>query len=328
MLQLLRNRNTDSVRVLSFALSLFVGACEESTVPIATGDGDAGGEGTVQEPSTVRPEGDAAGEPDDDTPPKTPPATPKSDGGKAALDGGTAGPGKPSLDASSEAIDPVVDVDVSGDASTPAGDGGFVAPWVTREDLGKGDGKDVVCIGDSWMAGALNGAGIQAGLDRAGTNYRQYAVTATTLLSGQIPGQYDRAKSADPKISTVIMTGGGNDVMFSGGACNTPEKCAEFGAEILAGLNKLWTKMADDGVKDVIYIQYSDSAGSTPTDSRGATKASAPICTSGRISCHSVPTTDIITRADLADGIHPGRAGNDRIAKRVLELMATRKIRR
>lgn len=325
MLHFLRIRITDSVPVLSLALSLLVGACDESTAPIPAGDDDAGG-GTVQEPATVEPEDDVPSAPGDDAPPKTPPATAKPDGGKAGLDGGTVGPGNPSLDASSEPVSP--DVDVSGDASTPSGDGGFVAPWVTREDLGKGDGKDVVCIGDSWMAGALNGAGIQAGLDRAGTNYRQYAVTATTLLSGQIPGQYDRAKRADPKISTVIMTGGGNDVMFSGGACNTPEKCAEFGAEILAGLNKLWTQMADDGVKDVIYIQYSDSAGSTPTDSRGATKASAPICTSGRISCHSVPTTDIITRADLADGIHPGRAGNDRIAKRVLELMATRKIRR
>jgi len=327
MLHFLRNRNTDSVRVLSLALSLLVGACDESTAPIPAGDGEDEDDGTTMEPTTVEPDDDAAGEPVDDDTPSTPPAMPKPDGGKAALDGGTAGPGKPSLDASSE-LDPVVDVDVSGDASTPVGDGGFVAPWVTREDLGKGDGKDVVCIGDSWMAGALNGAGIQAGLDRAGTNYRQYGVTATTLLSGQIPGQYDRAKRADPKISTVIMTGGGNDVMFSGGACNTPEKCAEFGAEILAGLNKLWTQMADDGVKDVIYIQYSDSAGSTPSDSRGATKASAPICTSGRISCHSVPTTDIITRADLADGIHPGRAGNDRIAKRVLELMEMRKIRR
>jgi hypothetical protein len=59
-----------------------------------------------------------------------------------------------------------------------------------------------------------------------------------------------------------------------------------------------------------------------------AARPTAPICSSGRISCHSVPTSDLISRADLADGIHPGRAGNDRIAKRVLMLMEERKVRR
>jgi lysophospholipase L1-like esterase len=178
------------------------------------------------------------------------------------------------------------------------------------------------------MAGPLGGAGIQAGLDRAGTNYRHYAVTATTLLSGQIPGQYDQAKRANPKISTVIMTGGGNDVMFTAGSCSTPEACAAFTEMITAALDELWTKMADDGVKDVIYVQYSANAGSTPEENRGKSKAVAKICTSGRLYCHSVPTTDIIARSDLADGIHPGTPGNDRIAKRVLMLMEERKIRR
>jgi len=212
-----------------------------------------------------------------------------------------------------------------------AGSGGAAAAeidWTMREDLGKGDGKDVVTIGDSWMAGPLNGAGIQAGLDRAGTDYRHYAVTATTLLSGQIPGQYDSAKRADAKISTVIMTGGGNDVMFTAGSCSTPEACMEFTKKITAGLDELWTKMADDGVKDVIYVQYSDSAGSTPMENRSMSKTVVPICTTGRIYCHSIPTSDIISDADLADGIHPGSAGNDRIAKRILMLMETRKVRR
>jgi lysophospholipase L1-like esterase len=222
-------------------------------------------------------------------------------------------------------IDP--ELDAAAEASATS-DGGFIPPWMKRADLGEGDGKDVVTIGDSWMAGPLGGAGIQAGLDRAGTDYRHYAVTATTLLSGQIPGQYDRAKRANPKISTVIMTGGGNDVMFTAGSCSTPESCAEFSTKITNALNTLWTKMADDGVKDVIYVQYSENAGSTPAENRGGSAKPAAICYSGRISCHTVPTTDIIARSDLTDGIHPGTAGNNRIAKRVLELMVERKVRR
>jgi Domain of unknown function (DUF4334)/GXWXG protein len=238
----------------------------------------------------------------------------------AGLDAGTG------TDAGSDA-GPAAEPQPPPDASVAA-DGGFVAPWVTRADLGKGDGKDVVTIGDSWMSGALGGSGIQAALDRAGTDYRHYAVTATTLLSGQIPGQYDRAKRANPNISTVIMTGGGNDVMFTAGSCSTPAACAEFSVKISDALDKLWTKMADDGVKDVVYVQYSDNAGSTPAENRGGDPKPVAVCTSGRISCHTVPTTDIISRADLADGIHPGTAGNNRIAKRVLALMEERKIRR
>jgi hypothetical protein len=97
---------------------------------------------------------------------------------------------------------------------------------------------------------------------------------------------------------------------------------------ISAGLDELWTKMADDGVKDVIYVQYADSAGTTPKDNRSGTRPVVPICTTGRIYCHTVPTSDIISAADLADGIHPGTAGNTRIAKRVLMLMEERKVRR
>jgi lysophospholipase L1-like esterase len=319
----LRGPTKDVLVFLFLAATLPVGACTDSVLPAPSGD-EPTDDNSAGEPAT----GDDDTEPADAGQPSKP-VTGKSDAGKSgaakpALDA-AAGTPSPSLDASLVDSDPVGDV--SADASTSS-DGGFVPPWMTRADLGKGDGKDVVTIGDSWMAGALGGAGIQAALDREGTKYRHYAVTATTLLSGQIPGQYDSAKRANPKISTVIMTGGGNDVMFTAGACSTPEACAEFAGKITMALNTLWTKMANDGVEDVIYVQYADSAGSTPTGSRGASKAVAEICYSGRLSCHTVPTSDIISRSDLADGIHPGAAGNTRIAKRVLELMEQRKIRR
>ncbi|MEY4508404.1 MAG: hypothetical protein RLZZ450_526 [Pseudomonadota bacterium] len=314
---------------LSFGMALLVGACSETAAPSPHGE-DTPDDKTSTDPVSTDEDEDTAA-PSKDAGKATTPSSGKPDSGKPAtskpvLDAGTGTSNPPALDASVSVPDP--DVDVSGDAATPAGDGGFVPPWMTRADLGKGDGKDVVTIGDSWMSGPVGGAGIQAGLDRAGTKYRHYAVTATTLLSGQIPGQYDDAKRANPKISTVIMTGGGNDVMFTGGACSTPEACAEFSGKITAALNTLWTKMADDGVKDVIYVAYSENAGSTPVENRGASKAVAQICYSGRISCHTVATTDIIAKSDLADGIHPGTAGNNRIAMRVLAMMEERKMRR
>ena len=198
--------------------------------------------------------------------------------------------------------------------------------WSKRTDLGKGDGSDVVTIGDSWMDYIGGGGGIQAGLDRAGFRYRHYALSGTTLLSGQIPSQYTQAKSVNPDIKTIIMTGGGNDVMFSGG-CNTEELCEMSVMRIQEGLQELWSQMADDGVKDVIYIQYSEDAGTAPMGTRPKSTKPVPICLTGRILCHSVPTTELVM-GQLVDGIHPTAGANDRIAAELVKIMEQRKMRR
>jgi hypothetical protein len=197
---------------------------------------------------------------------------------------------------------------------------------MTRDDLGKGDGSDVITIGDSWMDYIGGGGGIQAGLDRAGTNYRHYALSGTTLLSGQIPGQYTRAKASNPKILTAIMTGGGNDIMFTG-SCNTAASCEAAVKELVAAWDKLWTEMAADGVKDVILIQYSADAGTAPMGTRPKMVDQPPICTTGKLNCHYLATTDLVM-GNLVDGIHPSLAANDRIAKALLAMMEERKIRR
>jgi hypothetical protein len=132
---------------------------------------------------------------------------------------------------------------------------------------------------------------------------------------------------ANPKISTVIMTGGGNDVMFTAGSCSTPDACAMMGDKIIDALNVLWTKMADDGVKDVIYVEYSDDAGTTPKANRGMSTKQVEVCFSGRISCHTLATTDLVM-AQLLDGIHPTDPANDRIVAALLKMMEMRGIRR
>jgi lysophospholipase L1-like esterase len=197
------------------------------------------------------------------------------------------------------------------------GAAGMEAPMMPM-DQGKGDGSDVITIGDSWMNIVTNGGGIEGGLDRLMTKYRHYAIAGTTLINGDIPAQYGRAKAANPKIATVIMTGGGNDVMFSGG-CNTKEACTMSAQAIADALDKLWTEMAADGVKTTVYIQYSKYAGTSPMNTRPDTEPIPKICTSGKITCLSVPTTDLIAATDLIDGIHPTLAGCDRIAKATME---------
>jgi lysophospholipase L1-like esterase len=193
-----------------------------------------------------------------------------------------------------------------------------------HEDLGAGDGSDVITMGDSWMSLGLTG--IEQSLRAAGKNYRNYAVAGTTL-AGSIPGQYDQAKRGNPDIKTVIMTGGGNDIMFSGG-CNTAEACEQSVMMIVMMLNTLWTKMSADGVKDVIYINYSRDAGTAPAGTRPTEPPPPPaICATGPIRCHSLQTTDLVM-GQLLDGIHPTSAANDRIVTALIALMEAQGVRR
>jgi lysophospholipase L1-like esterase len=205
----------------------------------------------------------------------------------------------------------------------PMPDAGELPP--DHEDLGMGDGQDVVTIGDSWMSYFLNGGGIEGALDRAGTDYRHYAVAGTTLGTS-IPPQWDQAK-AGGEVKTVIMTGGGNDIMFSGG-CNTKAACEMAVQEIANMLDVLWTQMSDDGVQDVVYIQYSKNAGTAPAENRPATAPTPGICIRGPLRCHSMSTTELVAATDTVDGIHPTSAAADRIAAAVIELMETEGVRR
>jgi hypothetical protein len=253
-------------------------------------------------------------------------AAPPAGGTFALPTAGTGGgdvptPGAGAGTSGSAPEEPVADAGPGGEP-VPTTDAAVTPP--PREDLGVGDGSDVVTIGDSWMS--LGFTGIEQSLRAAGKRYRNYAVAGTTL-GGSIPGQYDQAKRANPDIKTVIMTGGGNDIMFSGG-CNTTEACERSVMMIVMMLNELWTRMSADGVKDVIYIQYSRDAGTAPEGTRPTTPPPPPaICTMGAIRCHSLPTTDLVM-GQLLDGIHPTSAANDRIAAAIIALMEAQGIRR
>jgi hypothetical protein len=283
------------------------GAAGATAVP--TGAPPEAGGSAAPAPTTTAPAAGAAATPPAGTDTGTPPA-----GAAGASAGDVPIPTTP--EAGSAATPPVEPM--AGSAATPP-------PPVV--DLGEGDGSDVVTIGDSWMNYIISGGGIEGALSRAGKSYAGYGVAGTTLLSGQIPGQYTSAKRTHPNISTVIMTGGGNDIMFSGG-CNTPEACEKSVQALSDGLNELWTTMSNDGVKDVVYIRYSKGAGTTNTANLPTTPPTPPvICTTGPIRCTSMDTTDAVMD-QLIDGIHPAPAANDRIVEKLLMTMEMKGIRR
>jgi hypothetical protein len=244
---------------------------------------------------------------------------------------GPTGMGSGGKDASGEAKDAAI-ADSADGATTPPDQDSGPTPAM-HEDLGMGDGRDVVLLGDSWMSNTLQiegtGGGIAPALNQvSGQPYTNYDVQGVMLLMADafgpaIPTQYESAKQFQPGIKTVVMTGGGNDVIQNP---TLQASCMMNGPEC-----KLWSEMSDDGVQDVIYVRYSKAASSSSSDMADAGPPPAPpqICLTGPIRCHSVDTTDLVAATDLAgDGIHPLATANQSIAQRVFDLMTKEGMRR
>ncbi|MBN1654707.1 MAG: SGNH/GDSL hydrolase family protein [Deltaproteobacteria bacterium] len=215
----------------------------------------------------------------------------------------------------------------AGEAGT-GGAAGATNPRVVHheEDLGEGDGQDVITIGDSWMNIITNGGGIEGGLDRVtGKRYRHYALAATTVLSEAIPRQYTSAKAFNPDIKTVIMTGGGNDVIMDmtiiGDCMAGGERCRQRLIEVMNRLAELWSEMSVDGVRDLFVINYSEVAGTGVGDIDVRDEYKEAIAQiPPPIVLHFIETTDIVN-GRLADGIHPTSQACTDIAQAVYDHM-------
>jgi hypothetical protein len=208
-----------------------------------------------------------------------------------------------------------------------------------------GDGSDVVLIGDSWMSNTLQiegtGGGIAPSLIRVSMQrYRNYGLQGVQLLTPNsfgpaIPSQWEDAKRSNPKIKTVVMTAGGNDVIQGSATLQSScsmgtDECKMKLVEISNALDKLWTQMAADGVEDIVHIRYTDHTNTLHPSLQGGKGLPAPsICLSGKVRCHGVDTSDIVAARDLAvDGIHPLQSANERIATRTFDLMKKEGLRR
>jgi GDSL-like Lipase/Acylhydrolase family len=240
---------------------------------------------------------------------------------------------------------PVVRTDGGPVVGTDAGP--VVAPdsGMQRMDLGEGDGKDVITIGDSWMSYG-SGLGIQESLEKVSKrDYRNFGVPGTKLLapvggSPAIPDQYKAAKMADPDIKTVVMTGGGNDILQEillqcvDGAF--AETCQAQIDKVAARLTTFWAEMAADGVQDVIVIGYSRKTnplflGTTSESIEYSAKKIDPLCAAvpAPLRCHSFDSDKAAPNLTfMFDGIHPDGAGYDAIATGVWELMKSKGMRR
>ncbi len=202
------------------------------------------------------------------------------------------------------------------------------------EDLGMGDGSDVITIGDSWMN--LGSVGIQQSLLAvSGQPYRTYGVPGTRLLNGEIPSQYEMAKADNPDIKTVVVSAGGNDILMNVGALldcvSVGPTCMEVIHEVGARYLSFREEMAADGVEDVVVVAYTRGTllGAAPIDYVYESIAQDCSPDDPLVRCHLVDPDEVAGGTmELRDGIHPTDENYDLLGQHIHDLMIAEGIRR
>jgi hypothetical protein len=211
-------------------------------------------------------------------------------------------------------------------------------------------GSSVLLIGDSYMDINTKAFGTElqklakaAGALASGEKYTDRSVSGSQMVGGligpNIPTQYANENNSDGHIKTVVMDGGGNDVLLGDRNCITvqapPESqhCVDTIAGTVAAAKTLFAKMAADGVENVVYFFYPH----LPGGGLGGTKSledatldySLPItresCEGAPVHCVFVDTVGLFgeTAGDFQDGIHPTVANINKISAAVWDAMVT-----
>lgn len=214
---------------------------------------------------------------------------------------------------------------------------GGVGGLLSNDRVSDADNDQVVTIGDSIFA--LSGE-LQDFLESyAGETFRRYTISGAELKGGivatDIYGQYNIAKNDNPNIDTIVMDGGGNDILIPSIALFDPYNCKtqwyQFGRlsstcknfidDIYVDAVNLLNKMDADGVDNVIYLgYYYTKNGLFLLDSMEEAvdygdMRLAQACRNSRANCKFVdPRSSINDSNIIFDGIHPNTEGSRKLA--------------
>jgi hypothetical protein len=240
----------------------------------------------------------------------------------------------------------------SGGATASAGmsaaAGGIGVVSETGKPACKAKTSEVVIVGDSYINWASHT--LPADLAKeAGETWRLYAVGGASMTAGGIakliPAQFEDAITADKDILTVVMDGGGNDVLICDQATYSGcDKCKQAGAkqlpvclkivqDTLATFTKLQDRAAMIGVKDIVYFFYPDVPANTPIGGPNPNEIAdfalpmwkaacdgAEQRTGGKLRCHFVDMVPVFKGQNdyfAAGDIHPNPMGSAAMAKAI-----------
>jgi hypothetical protein len=240
-----------------------------------------------------------------------------------------------------------------GAAGTAADGGGQTAPADPNEPPCESSPNDTVVIGDSyinWPSHTLP-ADLAA---QSGETWPLYAVGGASMATGGIaeliPDQFEDAVAANPNIKFVVMDGGGNDVLIpdasfaGGGDCKNSDMagslpvCQQIVKQSFDAATKLFTRMAEVGVKDVLYFFYPHVPKGTPIGGDNPNPildyslpmikdicAETEMRTGGKLRCHFVDMIPVFEGHDpdwfAAGDIHPNSDGSAGMAKAIWDTM-------
>lgn len=198
------------------------------------------------------------------------------------------------------------------------------------------DNDQVIAIGDSIFA--LSGK-LQDNLEAyAGETFRRYTLSGAELEGGllatSIVDQYAIAKNDDPDIDTVLMDGGGNDILIPAILldpynCKTEwyqfgylsRQCRNYIDDVYVESVNLLNKMHADDVQNVVYLGYYYTKDALLfLDSMeeaidyGDLRLSQA-CDFSVVDCSFVDPRSTINDSDIIlDGIHPNAQGSRKLA--------------
>ena len=193
--------------------------------------------------------------------------------------------------------------------------------------------NQVLLIGDSFFAlthqitAYLEERARGVGAIGSGERYRDSSrLTANALAySGNgIADQYTSAHTDDADVKVVIMSGGGADTLL--GSCDVPDANCPLLADAADAASDLLSRMADDGVAEVVYVFYPDPQ---REDVRERMDALRPLiegaCETSPVPCHFLDLRPVFEgRYDefvQADGLNPTAAGSQATADAIWAIL-------
>ncbi len=202
---------------------------------------------------------------------------------------------------------------------------------------------DVQIVGDSVFD--LDGYIHSHLWDLSGKAYKDNSKSGDTLE--YVTQQYNSAISNYPNMRTIIMDGGGNDVLMSlywriacaSSSWTAPRRCRSFINGVMDDMDDLWDDMDSDGIDDIVHLGYYYIKNGTlgnGTKLKGALKYAMDVAEAG---CAASPADCwfVDPRADFwgneadyikSDGIHPTDEGAEVLADLIWDEMVARDVYR
>lgn len=269
---------------------------------------------------------------------------------------------KPDAGASIDAKVPTT----SGDSGSKSGDGGGAKPDATVTGVDGGGpiavptvkpkcmkkDSQLIVIGDSyinWLSHTFPDDIVK----ESGQKWRMKAIGGTSMGSGgigPIPDQFYNTIKEDPDAHTMLMDGGGNDVLVADPTIDLFHECQEPGSSkkencqkivrlAIEAADKLTVDAAAKGIRDVVYFFYPHVpastilSGSQPNEILDyALPMVRSFCegreskTGGKMRCHFVDMVPVFEghKDWFNEDIHPNSKGSQGMAKHLWQFMKDR----